>query len=204
MHSIRKNVLCAVSEAVGGFPGDDAHLQKIGEVAIKGDLAKAYDHPNARQGLNLIGKMGRAVANLLRQRLISRRRTADDGGYPGVPELEAIIAGDAGWLAGKPQLVENRIHKGSGAVSGERASRPIGAVSAGGKPQNKNAGARVSEAGNGAGPVGLVLIGTASGFSDSAAIIAKARATVALDDRLADLLQNRREGLNFRTGHCIP
>lgn len=100
--------------------------------------------------------------------------------------------------------MEDGIHEGSRSVAGEGAAGPIGAVSAGSKAQNKNAGARVSESGNRARPVGLVLIGAAAGFADATAIVAKAGTTVALDDGVVDLLQNRRERLNFRTGHCIP
>ncbi len=50
----------------------------------------------------------------------------------------------------------------------------------------------VSEAGNRAGPVGLVLIGAAPGFADAAAIVAKAGAALAIDDGFANLLQKWR------------
>jgi|SRR5665213_2309378 len=100
--------------------------------------------------------------------------------------------------------MENRIHKSSRAISCEGATCPIGAVSTGSEPKNKYAGASVPEARNGAGPVGLVLIGAAAGLADSTAVIAKARTAIAFDDGIVDLLQNRRKGLGFRTGHCIP
>jgi|SRR5665213_1446215 len=101
MHSIRKKVFRAVSEPIRRFTGNDAHLQKIGEVAVEGYFAEAYDDANARQSLNLIGKMRGAVANLLREGLIPRRRTADDRSYPGVAQFKTVVARDASWLAGK-------------------------------------------------------------------------------------------------------
>jgi hypothetical protein len=74
-------------------------------------------------------------------------------------------------------------------------------MSAGSKSKNKDASAKVAEAGNGTGPVGLVLISAAAGFADSAAIVTQARTALAPDDGIVDLLQNRRERLNFRTSH---
>lgn len=101
MHSVRENILRPVSESIGRLPRNDAHLQKIGEIAVKGDLTEAYHHTNPRQSLNLLGKMGSAVANLLGEGFISRRCAADDRGYPRVAELEAVVAGDACRLAGE-------------------------------------------------------------------------------------------------------
>jgi hypothetical protein len=101
MHPVGKDVLRAVSESIFRFPGNDAHLQKIGKVAVEGDFAEANDDANAGQSLNLMGEMGRAVANLLRKRFISRRCAADDRGDPGMAELQPIVAGDSSRLAGE-------------------------------------------------------------------------------------------------------
>lgn len=100
--------------------------------------------------------------------------------------------------------MKDGIHKGPGAISREGTTRPVGAMGAGSQAENEDAGAGVSEAGNGTGPVGLVLIGTASGFANSLAVTEKAGTTVAPYDGVVDLLQNGRERLDFRTAHCIP
>jgi hypothetical protein len=101
MHSVGENVLRTMGEPIGRLPGNDAHLKKISEIAVKGDLAKAHHHPNARKSMNLIGQMRSAVTNLLRERFIPRRRTADDRGYPCMAQLKPVVAGYARWLAGK-------------------------------------------------------------------------------------------------------
>lgn len=74
----------------------------------------------------------------------------------------------------------------------------------GGKPKDENAGTHIAKAGNGTRPVGLVLIGTASGFADSAAIVTKTRTSVTSDDRIANLLKKWRKRLNVEASHCIP
>src|ERR1700709_2611733 len=103
----------------------------MGKVAVEGDFAQADDNPDADQRLNFIGKVSSAVSNLLRRRLIARRRAANHGGYPGVAEFEAVFAGETGGLAGQTQFMKDGIHKGSRAIAGEGPSRPVGAMSAG-------------------------------------------------------------------------
>ena len=204
MHAGGENVLRAMSESVCRFAVDNTHIEKIGEVAVKGDFTEAYDDANARQGTDLLGKMRCAVANLLGQWFISRWCTANDRGDPRMTKLEAIVAGDAIRLAGQPQFVENGIHKSSGAVAGKRPTCPIGTMGSGGESKDQDTSARIAETRNGARPISLVLISAAAGFADAAAVVTKARTTVAFDDGLVELLQNRRKGLNFRTNHCIP
>lgn len=172
MHSIGKNVLRTVGEPIGRSSGNNAHLQEMGEIAIKGDFAETYDDPNARQRLNLIGKMAGTVANLLWVGLVAGRRTADYGSDPRMMELEAILAREACGLAGKTQIVENGIHEGAGAVAGEGATGTVGSVCTRSEAQNENAGTGISEAGNGASPVDMVLIGAALRFAYAAAVVA--------------------------------
>lgn len=87
-------------ETIGRLPGDYPHLQEIGEIAVECNLPQADDHADTRQSLNLIGQMSGAIANLLRQRLVAGRSAADDRGNPGMAKFEAIIAEEAGRLAG--------------------------------------------------------------------------------------------------------
>jgi len=148
--------------------------------------------------------VGCAVAHLLRGRLVAGRGAADDRGDPGVAELEPVVAGDACGLAGKSEFVQDGIHEITGAVAGKGAARAVRPVGPGSEAKDQDAGARVAEAGDGTGPVGLVLIGATPGFADAAAVVAKAGAAGAIDDGLVDLLQKRRKRLNFGSGHCIP
>ena len=204
VEAVGQDVLCAMGETVGGLAGDNAGLQQEGEVAVEGDLAEADDDADARQGLDLGCEMRSAVADLLRGGLVSGWGAADDGGNPSVAELEAVVAGDGAGLAGEAEIIEDGVHEVAGAVTGEDAASAVGSVSAGSQAEDEDAGARIAEAGDRAGPVGLVPIGTAFGFSDGSAVVSEARAKFARDDGVVNLLKKRRRSLYAWACHCIP
>ena len=203
MQPIWKKVLRAVREAVGRLSGDDTGVQKIGEIAVEGDLSQADDDTNARQGLDLTCQVVSAVANLLRCRFITWGSAMDDRRDPRMAKLETVITGGRFGLAGKAQFMQDGVHKVAGTVSGEGTAGTIGTVGSRGKAEDENAGTGVSESGDGAGPVGLILIGAATSFSDSAAIVAKPRTKLAIDDGFANLLQTWRQEINLGATHCI-
>jgi len=204
MHSIGEGVFGAVGEAVAGFAGDDASVEKIGEVAVEGNLAQADDDANLGECLDLAGEEGSAVAYLLRKRFVLRRRATDDGGYPGLVELEAVVAGNAGGLVGKTHVMEYGIHKIAGAVAGEDAACPVGPMRPGSESKDVDAGAPVAEAGDRPAPVGLVPVGAALGFGDTPAIITEAGASLTGDDGLMKLLQSGVGYLYVGTCHYVP
>lgn len=204
MDSVGKSILCAMSKTVGRLALNNAGMQKMSEVTVKGNLSKANNNTDAGQSMNFIGQMSGTVANLLGQRFVAGRSTADDGGYPGMTESETVFARDAHRLAGESQIVQDGIHKSPRAISGKGSAGSVGAMGSGCQAKDKNTGTSVSKAGNGTRPVGLILIGTTLGFADSAAIIAKSGTAAALDDRIVDLLQDWRKRLNFRATHYIP
>ena len=209
MQAVGKTIVGAVGEAVLGFAGDDAGLEQVGEIAVEGDLSQADDDADARQGVNLVGEVAGAVANLLRVGLVAGRGAANDGGDPGVAELEAVVAGDGAGFGCEAELVQDGVHEVAGAIAGEGAAGAVGSVGAGGEAEDEDASARVAEAGHGAGPVGLVLVGTAFGLADAAAVCAKTGAAFAGDDGLVDLLEELRRSLCFDSlgvggCHCIP
>ncbi len=100
MQAVGKTIVGAVGEAVLGFALDDAGVEQVGEIAVESDLSEADDDTDARQRLDFSGKMSAAVANLLGQRLVAWWSAADDGGDPGMAELEAIFAGDGAGFGG--------------------------------------------------------------------------------------------------------
>ena len=76
---------------------------------------------------------------------------------------------------------------------------------AGGESKYQQARFGVTEAGHGAGPVGLIEIGPTAGLTDSAAVVAEAGAELAGDDGLVNLLElgrgsqdRRRQGRRIR------
>jgi hypothetical protein len=204
MQAVGQKIVSAVGEAVLGFAGDDAGFEQESEIAVEGYFSQADDDADARQSLDLRGKVRAAVANLLRVGLVSRRGAADDRGDPGMTELEAVVAVDGAGFRGEAEFVEDGVHEVAGAIAGEGAAGSVGSVGARGEAEDEDSGARVAKAGNRTGPVGLVLVGATFGFADAAAVVAKADATFTGNDGFANLLEERRRHLCAGGYHCIP
>jgi len=100
--------------------------------------------------------------------------------------------------------VEDGIHEVAGAVAGERAAGAVGSVGSGSEADDEDSGTGVAEAGDGASPVGLVLVGAAFGFADTLAVGAEAGAAFAGDDGLMNLLEKLRRYQCVGGCHCIP
>ena len=201
--AVGENVIRSVGEAVGGFARDDTGVQKMREVAIEGYLSKTDDDADARERLDFAGEMDGAVANLLRLGLVAGRGAADDGGDPGVTKFEAVVAVDGAGLAGQTELVQDGVHEIARAVAGEGPAGAIGSVGAWREAQDEDSGARITEAGNGTRPVGLVQVGATFGLADALTVFAQTRAEVAGDDRFANLLQGRGRTLVYGDCHWI-
>lgn len=150
MDAVGQPVLCAVGEAIGGAGPNDIGVKEMGEEAVEGDLAEADDDADSWECGELMHEVLAAVADLLRERLVAGRSAADDGGDPGVAELEAVVAVDGLGLVGEAELVEDGVHEVAGAVSGEGATGTVGSVGTGSEAQQEHAGVRIAEAGDGA------------------------------------------------------
>jgi len=179
-------------------------VEQVGKIAVEGDLSETDDDADPGQGLYFGGKMGGAVANLLRERLVAGRGAANDGGDPGMAEFEAVVAGDGARFAGEAELVQDGIHKIAGAVASEGASGAVGSVGAGGEAEDEDSGAGIAKAGDGAGPVGLVVVGAAFGFADAAAVVAKPIASFTGGDGFVNLLEELSRTVCAGRCHCIP
>ena len=201
--AVGQGVFGSVGEGVVGFFLDDAGVEEVGEVAVEGDLAEADDDSDAGEGLDFSGEMLGAVADLLGEGLVAGRGAADDGGDPGVAETEAVVAGDGAGFGGEAEVVEDGVHEVAGAVSGEGAAGAVGTVGAGGESKDEDAGFGIAEAGDGAGPVGLVLVGAAAGFADAAAVVAQTGAAFAGGDGVVNLLKDLIRNLYAGGCHCI-
>jgi hypothetical protein len=204
MQTVGEKILGTVGEAVLGLAGDDAGFEQEGQVTIEGDLSEADDDTDARQGLDFGGEVRGAVADLLGERLVARRGAAYDGGYPGVSQLEAVGAVEGARFGGEAEFVEDRVHEVAGAVAGKGSACPVGSVGAWCEAEDEDSGPGVAKARNGTGPVGLVDIGAAFGFADSAAVFAEARAALAGNDGPMNLLEELRRTLCVGGCHCIP
>lgn len=170
VETIREGVFGTVGENIGRAAGDDADVEEMGEVTVPGDLAEAHDHADAREIGDLTSEVRRAVANLLREGFVAGRSAADDRGNPGMAELEAIVAGDSARFAGEAQLVQDGVHEVAGAVAGEGTAGAVGSVGSGSEAKDENASFGIAEAGYGASPVDVILVGTAADLADTFAV----------------------------------
>lgn len=107
-------------------------------------------------------------------------------------------------LTGKAEFVQDGIHEVARAVSGKGPSGAVRPVCSGSESKNEDACARVSEAGNGATPVGLVLVGAAFGFGYATTVGAETGAALAVDDGLLNLQEGVGRTLWGGSFHCIP
>jgi hypothetical protein len=89
-------------------------------------------------------------------------------------------------LGGEAGLVKDAVQDVAGAVAGEHASGPVGAVGAGGEAEDEYAGVGISEGGNGASPVCLVSVGAALEFRDFRSVCAEAGAAATVYDFLLE------------------
>ncbi len=204
MQAVGEKILGSVGEAVFRFASDNSGMQEVRKIGVEGDLSEADDDANARQSLNLGGQMGGAVADLLRKGFIAGRCATDRGGDPGMPKFETVVAGNGAWFAGEAQVMQDWIHEIAGSVAGKDTARTIRSVGARSEAEDKNSGSWIAKSGNGASPIGLVLVGAPLGFSDASTVFAKAGAALAGDDGFVNLLEERRCDLCACGCHCIP
>lgn len=191
MDPIRKQVVGSVGKAKGGFSLDQTLGEEVGKVTVKSDFAETDDDAEMFELVHFGGEVRGTVADLLRGRLIAGRSAADNGGDPGVAQLQAVIARGALRLIGKAGLVKDGIHEVAGAISCKRPSGTVGSVGSWSQSEDEDAGTRVAEARNRPRPIDLILVGSALCLSYSFAVGAKARADLAGDDGLLNLEQGR-------------
>jgi hypothetical protein len=204
MQTVWEKILGSVGETVFRFASDDSGMQEMHKIGVEGDLSEAYDDTNARQSPNLSRQMRGAVADLLRKGFIAGRCATDHGRDPGMPKFETVVAGNGAWFAGEAQVMQDWIHEVAGSVTGKRTACTIRSMGAGRQAKDKNSGSWVAKSGNGASPIGLVLVGAPPGFSDASTVFAQAGAALAGDDGFVNLLEEGRGDLCACGCHCIP
>jgi hypothetical protein len=178
-------------------------MKQVGKISVEGDLSKTNDDADTRQSLNLIREVGGAVTNLLGLGLVAWWSTANDGGNPGMAKLQSIIAIDGAGLGGKAKLMQDGIHEVARAIAGKGAASTVGSMCAGRETEDQNACARVTEARNGPGPVGLVQVGTTLRFADAAAVVTKAGTAFTGDDGITNLMKEWGRILCVKRCHYI-
>src|ERR1035437_10266839 len=163
VQTVGQGELGGVGEAVVRSASDDSAEQEMGEEAVPGNLAEADDDANTGQRVDFGSEVDRAVANLLGRGLVAGR--------------------------GEAEVVEHRVHEVSGAIAGERAAGAVCAVGSGGEAEDEDTGSQIAEARDGTRPVGVILVGTATGFANASAVVAQAGTELAGDDGGADVVR---------------
>ncbi len=152
------------------------------------DQPQRDDRPDAWQRGDLCLEMRQTIENLVRRRLVARRRAADRGRDERIRQHQSIVHGSRCGQVGEPRAVERRheeIARPPSAVAGKHAPGPIGAVGGGRKPDDQEAGARVTEPGHWTRPVTLVAVRAPLLPTDLKAVVPQSRAPFAGDDGVA-------------------
>lgn len=171
-----EDAVAEVEAAEGGDAG----------VHIKGEAAEDEDPFQVFEEAEFAFEEGLAGADLVGVGLVVGRGAADGGGDPGVVEGEAVGTVSGGGLVGEAGFVEGAEEEVAGAVAGEDAAGAVGAVGSGGEAEDEDARGGVAEAGDGAAPIGLGLVGAALDFGDVLAVLAQAGTEVAGGDVVSE------------------
>lgn len=192
--AVWQQIVRSMSEAEGRFPLDDALREQMGNVTVEGDLAETDNDPERPELADLGSEVRTAVANLLRSRLVAGRGATNNRGDPCVTQPQTILARSGVRLIRESGLVKDGVHEMTRTISGEGPSGAVGPMGSRSEAQDKHAGSRISEAGNGSGPINLVLIGAPTSLADALAVGPKACTALAGDDGLLDAEQRWRKG----------
>jgi hypothetical protein len=173
----------AVRKRISGMTGDAFLLFEDLKVCSQSNSAQ-YQNGFWLQNVQLGLKIRAAVREFGGKRLVCRRSAANRGANIGIPKCEAIVPAYRRRLigeAGAMKCVEEEIAR---AVAGERAARPISAMSSGSKSYDEKLRVWIAEAGDRLAPVVPVKKSAPLGASHGFAIPDKARALAAAYNRV--------------------
>ena len=125
-------------------------------------------------------------------RFVVRRGASDDGRDERVGERQTVVWMLRRRLVGEAGLVHRaheKVARSSGNVAGEDTSRAVGAVRGRREAEDEHARIRIAEAGNGARPVHVVAVRRVLLTPDALTVTPQARAGIARDDRVANLVR---------------
>jgi hypothetical protein len=126
---------------------------------IKRDAAKANHNSQIREQLHLLVKPRRAVAQLLRCRLVSRRRASRHRRDPKPAQLHPIVARNGFRLRREPRLMQHRKQKVARSIASEWPPRAIRSMRSGRQSQSHHACLRIAERWHRPSPILPVHIG---------------------------------------------
>ncbi len=177
----RENVTRAVGEFICGTRWNQPlPLQEI-KISVERDASEGKNRARLDE-FQFAFEIGQAVADFYGQRLVSWRRAADRGGNQRALENKTIIGAFRLRLIRETGAMELRVQEIAGAVSGEHAPGPIGAMRGGRQSDDDEGGFEITKGRNRASPVGPIAIRTALGSRDFLAVTHQAGTLAAFRD----------------------
>jgi len=143
------------------------------------------------QRVELCEQIRKAVPQLLRRRLVLRRRAAHRRRDEAIAQAHAVVAMRRDGMGREARAMQRRIEKSAGGVAGEGTPGAIAAVRSRCKADEHDARALVAERRHGLAPIGLVRVGALLFARDVSAIRAQLGAAFAGDDATLDPLERR-------------
>ncbi len=110
------------------------------------------------QRFELFHQIRETVAQLLRRRLVFRRRAAQRRGDEAIDEFEPVVSVDRVRFRRKTSAMQRGIEKTAGRVTGERTPGAVAAVRPGRQPDDCDAGAGAAERRDGLAPVDAIRV----------------------------------------------
>src|SRR5579863_6828825 len=164
-----ENVGLPVAQLVAPF--------EVIEICIEANPSQSNHDLHISETLQLTIQVGSAVRQLLRQRLIVGRSTANRRGDVDVVELESVQTIGRVWLIGKTSLVQHWKHEFAGCVPGKRAASAVRAMCAGSEPQNQDPSFWIAESWHWLSPILTIAISPAFLARNLFAILHQSRTT---------------------------
>jgi hypothetical protein len=162
------------------------HLRESREAGVKADLAQTNHHFDVWEKVEFGPHVVGAARQLLRCRLVLRRRTADGCSEIGVDHCESVAAALGTWRSGEACTEQRAGEPSRGPVTGEHTARSIAAVCCGSEADEQHAGVDPSKRRHRLAPVRLAGEFRLAAAGDLGAIFTQLRAPSAADDRPAN------------------
>jgi len=157
-------------------------VAKDGQIDVEGQASERDYNFQIAQQFQIFFQIRPAVTDLFRERLVVRRSATHSRADVSAGEHQPVVARNAGGLRSETSLEKSPIEEVAGAVAGEHAAGPIGAMRAGRKADQEHAGVRIAKSGHWPGPIILIAVGATFHASDLLAIFDQPGALPASDD----------------------
>lgn len=184
--------LCAMAKARSWPRYLFAEGFKRPQRSVPGKATQGDDRATVLQYLELSLEVRQALVSLAWGRPVCGWRAAHDGGHVGALQGKPVVAVSARGLVREAGAMQGRIEPVAGAIAGEHAPGPVGAMSSRCEADYGDSGIRVAKAIQRSGPVVLTLVATRGISGTLLTPLDQARAKPAVVDLCGQVVQCRR------------